>query len=387
VRLGSLLRRTALTPGEWVPALLLVLVGQQEVWAPLPGSGFPHPESWLPWHALGYLLTASAVCLRRRHPVGVLALIASVSAVEYLVAGAPEGLGTFLPILVSVYAVGRYAPVRELATAGPLALLAIAVHELRDPQFELDGPAVILWAALVMAYVAGHQLRRHSLRTRHATEAAVEQARAAVSDERSRIARDLHDVVGHAVGVIVVQAVAGTGQLDKGRYDGVRERLAAIEDTARQALTEMRRLVDVLDTSETSHAPAPTGESIDDLIDRVRGSGLETTLVTMGDRRALPPGIGLTVYRVVQEALTNTLKHSDNGPATVTLTYHRDAVEVDIVDSGRARARKADASHAGRGIAGMRERVALYSGRFEAGYAPGGGFRVRAHLPCPAESA
>jgi signal transduction histidine kinase len=327
------------------------------------------------------------VCLRRRYPVVVLAFIAAVSAVEYVVAGAPEGLGTFLPEVVSIYAVGRYAPVRELATAGPLALLAVAVHELRDPQFELNGPAVLLWAALVVAYLAGQQVRRYNLRTIQAAQASTEQAQLAVTEERSRIARDLHDLVGHAVGVIVVQAVAGTGQLDKGRYDGVRERLAVIEDTARQALSEMRHLVDVIDVTGTTHSPAPTGENVAELIGRARGSGLDATLITKGEPRRVPPGIGLTLYRVVQEALTNALKHSDNAPATVTLTYDRDAVEVDIVNSGPAHPTKPGASGIGRGIAGMRERVTIYSGRFEAGYEPGGGFRVRARLPCPAESA
>jgi signal transduction histidine kinase len=106
----------------------------------------------------------------------------------------------------------------------------------------------------------------------------------------------------------------------------------------------------------------------------------------MGERRTVPPGIGLTVYRVVQEALTNSLKHGDKTAASVTLTFHADAVEIEIVDSGSARPGKPEPSHVVRGIAGMQQRVALYSGRFDAGYEPGGGFRVHARLPCPRES-
>jgi len=372
-------------PADWLLPFVVALIGQQEVWAPLPG--FPHPTSWSWWHAIGYALAAATLCWRRRYPIAVLAIIAAIESVQYLVAGAPEGLATLLPPLIAVFACGRYAPTRDLAIAAPLGLLGIAVHELRDPQFQLDGAAATYWALIATAWPIGYQLRRHFQRAEHATQAVTQHAKAAVVDERARIARDLHDVVGHAVGVIVVQAVAGTAQLDKERYDGVRERLAAIEVTARQALAEMRRLVDVLDVADADSGTSGGGEppndvdaSLPDLVERVRAAGLDVRFAVVGPSRALPPGINVTIFRVVQEALTNTLKHAGAVTATVTVTYHDEAIEIEILDTGVVTGTTPN-GHRGRGLLGMRERVALYGGEVHAAARPGEGFQVHARMP------
>jgi signal transduction histidine kinase len=369
-----------LSPAEWGPALLVAAVGQQEVWAPLPG--FPHPDGWPAWHAAGYLLAATALCWRRRRPLTVLAAITIVEAIQYLVAGAPEGLGTLLPPLVAVFAVGRYATPRALPAVVPMMVLAVALHELRDPQFALDGAAVTYWAILAAAWPVGATLRRHADRAARATSRAADTARVAVSDERGRIARDLHDLVGHAVGVIVLQAVAGTAQLDKGRHDDVRQRLASIELTARQALTEMRRLVDVLDSGEDgAGAPADAADAdLPSLLRRMADSGLPVHYEVVGPPRPVPPAVALTAYRVVQEALTNTLKHAGPVPVSVTVTHLDDAMEVRVVDTGTGTP-AVPAQRGGRGLLGMQERLAIYGGSLSAGADADGGFRVLARIP------
>lgn len=355
-------------------------MGQQEVWAPLPG--FPHPDGWPAWHAVGYLLAATALCWRRRRPLTVLAAITIVEAVQYLVAAAPEGLGTFLPPLVALFAVGRYAPPRACLSAAPVALLGLVVHEMRDPQFIVGGAAATYWAVLAAAWPVGAGLRRHAQRAVHATSRAADTARVAVSDERGRIARDLHDLVGHAVGVIVLQAVAGTAQLDRGRYDDARQRLAAIELTAREALAEMRRLVDVLDSREEGvGVPGDAADAdLPSLLERMAHSGLPVHYEVVGPERPLPPAVALTAYRVVQEALTNTLKHAGPVPVSVTVTHLEDAVEVRVVDVG-AVPPPVPRQPGGRGLLGMQERVAIYGGSLSAGPREDGGFRVLARIP------
>lgn len=312
----------------------------------------------------------------------MLAVIALVSTVEYLALGAPEGLGTLLPPLVALFAVGRHAPPRDLVVAAPLAVLTIAVHELRDPGFRLDGSEIVLWAVLAAAWPIGAALRRGDERARqaHASRSALTEE--AVNAERARIARDLHDVVGHAVGVVVLQAVAGTAQLQKERYTDVQQRLSAIEGTARDALAEMRRLVDVIDGRASDEVIASaTTQSLPLLVDRLRSSGLDARLELSGPHRELPAGLELAAYRLVQEALTNAVRHAQGASVVVAVDYRPDALEIRVSDTGSGYHGGA-ATH-GRGLLGMRERVALYGGQLQAGPDLDGGFTVRALLPVP----
>ena len=187
----------------------------------------------------------------------MLAWIVTVLSLQYLAVGASEGLGAFLPLLIAFYSVGRYADIRALVAAGPLAALGLAVHELRDPAYHFGGSTVTFWIILAAAWPLGHAFRRRQ----HAQEVLSDRAEslerdrerrahAAVAAERARIARELHDVVGHAVSLIVLQAVAGLGLLDKNDTHQARTRLTTIEATARQALAEMRRLLELLDDGE-----------------------------------------------------------------------------------------------------------------------------------------
>ncbi|MEU4442697.1 sensor histidine kinase [Actinosynnema sp. NPDC050801] len=211
-----------------------------------------------------------------------------------------------------------------------------------------------------------------------------QQARIAVGEERSRIARELHDVVAHAVSVMVVQA-DGASYAIKTNPDLAEAAVRTIADTGRQALTELRRLLGVLrseDQSGTQWVPQPDAGDLHELAENCRAAGLPVRLETLGDLDALPAGLGLGVYRIVQEALTNTLKHAGSGAAaTVRVTQAGDHVEVEVTDDGFGTPHDLVAVSGGNGLIGMRERAGVLGGAIEAGPNPGGGWRVRAVLP------
>lgn len=357
-------------------------IGQLDVW--LPQVTLAQPVGARPVNSVGLLLTASALVWRRRAPLPVLAVIATVSSVQYLMVGASQGLGTFLPLLIALYSVGRYAERRALLVAGPVGSLALVVHESLDPNFEFGGPVLVFWLILAAAWPLGQTFRSRDLRAVVLTERAErlanerdEQARRAVSEERQRISRELHDVVGHGVSVVVVQAVAAAGLLDKERLVEARERVDSIERTARQALNEMRRLVGLLGEDEGDVAPQPGLDQLHALVDDVRRTGLAVHVCVPGALK-LPPGLDLTVFRIVQEALTNVLKHAQADHARVDIGLDGDILEVAIRDDGVARA--GPTSH-GRGLVGMRQRAALYGGQIVTGPDAEGGFQVQVRIP------
>jgi signal transduction histidine kinase len=221
-----------------------------------------------------------------------------------------------------------------------------------------------------------------------------ERSRRAVDDERERIARELHDIVTHHVSVIVIQAGAGLTALDR-RPEKARIALEAIDRTSREALTDMRRMLGMLGdapgtpgTSDEARAPMPRLERLGQLIEEVRAAGLPVELSLDGDRRPLDAGVELSASRIVQEALTNALKHARGARARVRLAYEPRAIEIEVTDQGGAGRRDLGEAtgSGGRGLIGMRERVALYGGDFDAGPTPTG-FRVHARLPIDPEPA
>jgi signal transduction histidine kinase len=237
----------------------------------------------------------------------------------------------------------------------------------------------LVWS---LAWVVSRRVRStRALRARAATlEAERERVAAqAVAEERGRIARELHDVVAHNVSVMVVQA-GGVRRLLQPDQVREREALETIELTGRRALTEMRRLVGVMRSNPNTadREPQPGLGSVDRLLEEIRNAGLPAKLEVTGTRVDLPPGLDLSAYRIVQEALTNALKHAGPAHATVTLNYGRDTLEIDITDDGLAKRTNGSGGH---GLIGMRERVGLYGGELEAGPQPEGGFRLRARLP------
>jgi signal transduction histidine kinase len=206
-----------------------------------------------------------------------------------------------------------------------------------------------------------------------------ERARRAVTDERLRIARELHDVVAHHVSVMGVQAGAARRVL-AADPDRAAEALAAIEESGRQAVGELQKLVGFLRSADETNgmAPQPTMDDLPRLLDQTRATGLPVELRTIGAPRPVTASVALSIYRIVQEGLTNALKHAGPVPTTVVLTYGLDSLDVEIVN---ARGTLRPSPGGGRGLLGMRERVAMLGGRFEAGATTDGGFRVAAGLP------
>jgi signal transduction histidine kinase len=217
-----------------------------------------------------------------------------------------------------------------------------------------------------------------------------EKADRAVSEERARIARELHDVIAHNVSVMVVQASAGEEVFDSNPARA-RESLSAVASTGRAALAELRRLLGVIRAEETSdggpsYTPQPGIDHLDELVRQVRETGLAVELSVLGQPRELPEAIGLCAYRIVQEALTNTLKHADASGAQVNVRYVADALELQVVDDGHG-APAMNGETPGHGLIGMRERVALFGGELTAHSRPGHGYEVRARLPLAEQTA
>jgi signal transduction histidine kinase len=235
---------------------------------------------------------------------------------------------------------------------------------------------VITLVVMVLVHrVVGDRERRAQLAERERDLA----AREAVVEERARIARELHDAIAHNVSMMVVQAGAERRVLD-GKSGTTHEVLETIERIGRGALTEMRRLVGMLRSDAGDPlAPQPGLEDLPLLVTQVSEAGLPVELQIEGERRELPVGIELSAYRIVQEALTNALKHAGQAQASVRVRYGVDSLELEIVDDGAGA--PAPVANGGHGLVGMRERVALYGGRLDAGRRPSGGFAVRVLLP------
>lgn len=351
--------------------------------------------------ALNAVIVAAMVvslALRRRAPLTVLAAnIVGEALLAYL--GYGPSVADIIAFLVAVYSVAAHRPLARSAIGGGAALIAFGVLMLSDP---LD--VNLLQYITNLALLVGVWWLGRGLRLRRAYLAELEDraqrlervregdARTARVEERARIARELHDVVAHHVSVMTVQAGAARRILDRDPESAL-EAMTTIEGLGRTALSEMRRIVGVLRTErDPEHtgrelAPQPGLHDIGGLIDRVRETGLMVQLWIEGEPRTLSPGVDLAVYRLVQEALTNTLKHA--GPqarAWVRIHYAGQGVNVEIEDDGRGAAAglPGNGDSAGHGLVGMRERVALYGGELRIGPRSGGGFEVRARFPLDA---
>jgi signal transduction histidine kinase len=293
--------------------------------------------------------------------------------------------------LIVVFNVALRRPLKLLAAACALTIAPVVVGAARYPKGSWDQQIVPQVWAITLVALLGIAVRSRQEYTSSLVERARrleverdQQARLAAAAERTRIAREMHDIIGHNLSVI-------TGLADGGSYAAAKsperagQALEAIATTSRQALAELRRLLDVLreeavPTAEL--APQPALTDLDQLVDGVRAAGLPVRLALRGRPGSLAPGKELTVYRVVQEALTNTLKHAGPGAAAaVDVTYGDDGVRVSVTDTGRGG--PVPEPGAGRGLTGMRERTSLYDGTLEAGPlpTPPGGWRVHLHLP------
>ncbi|MFC4057494.1 sensor histidine kinase [Planomonospora corallina] len=325
---------------------------------------------------------------RRRWPVPVFGVVALVCFVQWL-AGV-EATPVNLAVLVAMYAVASYRPLRWAVAAGAVAELGLAlafgrITEEPDPKMWASTSVfvVAVWLAGIYANTRRRYLESLEERAERAERERDQRARLAAAEERTRIARELHDVVAHNVSVMIVQA-DGAGYAIDSDPEQARLAVRAVSAAGRRALAEMRRMVGVLRTDaeavEGEYAPQPGLSQLDALMEQVRSSGLPVEVRVSGAVRELPEGEQLAVYRIVQEALTNTLKHGGPGSrAEVELEYGVRELVVRVADDGRGVA--APGGPGGHGLVGMRERVMVYGGSLEAGPRPGGGFRVVVRLP------
>jgi signal transduction histidine kinase len=342
--------------------------------------------------ALGYglvVLHTLPLVARRRFPGAVLAVCVASGLAFAALFMPPVFLGP--AVLVAVYSVAAYGR-RWVSLAGlVVAELGLAAVQLTPVRFERS-TFLLFMGILAVAWVLGRFVGDRQLyaarleeRTAELERAKQELARRAVVEERLRLARELHDVVAHAMSVIAVQSGVGA-HVAASQPEEVGKALAAIEATSRTALDELRRLLGVLrqdSEPQASLTPVPGLADLDRLLAEVGKAGLAVRLRVEGSPLQLPAGVELSAYRIVQEALTNVVKHAGPAHAQVTIGYRDQEVTVEILDGGRGAATPATDGRVGtgHGLIGMRERVAAFGGDLQVGPRPGGGFRVAARLP------
>jgi signal transduction histidine kinase len=363
-----------LRPGHWLALDYVIAIGYALT---LVAVLVRHPTGTpVPLALAAIAVVCLAMATRRRHPaVALIVVLLVLVALRW-------PYQTLLPAWFALYlvaVVGR----RRIAWAALAAMLIApaAVVPVFDRAFLLALISGLVWT---VGYAVGrHRAYERELRRHHArqAEAELDKARRGVVEERMRIARELHDVVAHSMSVITVQA--GFGHLVIDEHPGrARAALGAIETTGREALTEMRRLLGVLRDSGPDGAgalaPAPGITDLDHLVAQTAKAGVHVQLEITGRPRQLPVGIELSAYRIVQEALTNVVKHADTAAGRVTLAFGEHELSIEVTDDGRGRAA---ADGHGHGLIGMRERVHLYGGSLQAAPLPGRGFRVAARLP------
>ena len=333
-------------------------------------------------HVLIAVASAGVLAWRRSHPLLVAPVVQSLLALEAFVVVMPNVYVPIVVLLVALYSLAVYAPTWRSAVLPVMVVLAggvvVGAHDPEDP---LGSAATsVIFAALVLT--VGVVVRRYrtgteSMRTERDLAAA--EVRAVAAEERARIARELHDVVAHGMSVVALQAVGGRRVLDTDP-DQARQAFDAIERVTSDCLDEMRRLLGILraDDDRAPLAPQPTVDQIAGLVEQARAAGTQVDVTVSGDPRNLPPGVGLSAFRIVQEALTNALKHAPGAHLRLLIRYEETSVVVEVVDDGPG---DRGGSPRGHGLIGMRERVELFGGTLEVGTRSEGGFGVQARLP------
>jgi signal transduction histidine kinase len=375
--------------GRWADAALAVVLfalGQSQVWAGWADGGVgTTPHGHRVARALLMAGLTAPLAWRRRRPLAALLLICATIMVQVgaVVAYVPFLVG-LLPMAVANYSAAAHAPrVRLVGLAAVLG--AEAVIYTRIPSERVSGEVIFAVFVAVGTWVVGDVVRERLARADRAVGAAhrlaaEREAVAAVTlaEERARIARELHDVIAHSVSLMGVQAGAARTLLDT-NTEAARAALLNVEATARSSVGELHRLLGLLraDAPVEDRAPQPGLSRLAELVEQVRSAGLAVELVGCVPA-GLPPGVDLAAYRIVQEALTNALKHS-GAPTTVELGRDNGAVRIRVRDVGKTPGH--GGMGAGHGLIGMRERALIYGGSFEAGPDPAGGFIVLADLP------
>ncbi|MEU1480652.1 sensor histidine kinase [Streptomyces sp. NPDC001668] len=393
VVLAVLLTVVALVVASRYPGDGPVQVSRMEYGAPVPPApprppvpGMEEPASQ-PWALV--VLSALPLAARRRFPLTVFAVVVGAA----LAIGDEASWINVLTCVIGTYTAVMHSRYRAGAMAGLVVAAVLAGVAFRSTQPVLPGwssPGVVLLVAGVVASVV--RLGRRRLAASRDRFAALERAhgeatRRAVEEERARIAAELHDVVTHNVSVMVIQAGAARKVMDAAP-ERSKEALLAVEAGGRAAMAELRHVMGLLAAPDTGRAdssadglePQPGLGQLDALIDRVRAAGTPVGVAVTLPPEPLPPGVDLTAYRVVQEALTNTIKHAPGAEALVTVGWSGDLLEIEVTDSGAVRD-GAPGDGNGRGLIGLRERLAVYGGALTAGPTPAGGFRISAVVP------
>src|SRR3954464_3829379 len=373
-------------PVRWRPSrgdlALAALVGLLGLQGASDADGVKDPA----WAVIGLIeCTALPLAWRSLWPLPVLGITLVAAVPGDLLVGGLQLAGPG----IALYPVAPHHDRRVSLTATAVTALALAVsaasRAAENPFF-----AIAIYLVLAAAWAIGDNVRRRHayLRRVRAREARMEEeqqerARVAVAEERARIARELHDVISHNVSVMVLQAAAGADVFAT-HPERSREALGSIETAGREALAELRRLLSVVQApagEEPDLAPPPGLTRLPELVERVRATGLEVSVTVTGDRRELPAGLDFSASRIVQEALTNTLKPGRASSARGDRRFGEHVLEVEIVDDGTASGESNGATGRGHGLIGMRERAAVFGGELQAGPHPGGGFTVRASIP------
>jgi signal transduction histidine kinase len=369
-------------------ALVLALAGQAELWA---GSG-PAPGATV---VVAALVATAPLLLRRRFPFAAPALVFAGLALISLAdpEAVPRGTSfTLFALMLAFWAAGAQRERQQAVAGAAIGLAAVIVivasggrgGVVQTGDLELS---LFVWSIIAVGLPLGaFALHARAQGAAELEERAdriererAERTHAAVAAERARIARDLHDVIAHSVTVMTVQGGAARLLLDSDPRRA-REPLLVVEETGHQALADMRRLVGIVyeREREPALAPQPGLTDLPSLAGRLRRAGLPTDLVVEGAPETLPPGVEVAAYRIVQEALTNALKHAGPARARVTVSYEPDALWLEVTDDGPGTGEPQPGGH---GLVGMRERVALYGGELDVGPRATGGFGVRARLP------
>ncbi|MCO5985421.1 histidine kinase [Actinoallomurus spadix] len=337
------------------------------------------------WHLILAVLTAMPLVARRRYPVAAFWVVLGATQLYHLHPGYDPSF-TFAACLIAAYSAVMYSPHRSLALAGALAgaVLLAADHEGVVPSIR---PGVVTFLVLIPAGLAANAMHTWKQRVRILEEERETTTRRAVERERSRIAQELHDVVTHNVSMMVVQAGAARKVL-KTAPERAEQAMLAVESGGRTAMTELRHVMGLLtmngddpdQVGAEDLAPPPGLHQVPALVERAREAGVEAELTVTGSPVPLPAGVDLAAYRVVQEALTNTVKHAAGARVAISVTYGPRDLRIEVTDTGGTPTASAR-SGSGRGLIGLRERLAVYGGTLEAGGLPAGGYRLCAVLP------
>jgi signal transduction histidine kinase len=368
-----------------IAVALAVLIELQFILGDQPG---PEADAV---NLIGGLALTLPLAWRRRAPLAMICVFLAAGVINEVLDGGlfsfpADGHGEIPPFatlvtgVVAFYSLGAHAGERDARAGLALGLAALWAIVVVSGQVDF-GSFFFSTALALIPWLVGRNLRARAMRLAAAEREQEQRTRLALSHERARIAREFHDVVAHSVGVMVIQAEGARRVLDRDP-ERAREALDSIEHTGRTALDEMRRSLGVLrrDDPEPELEPQPGLHDLDRLLDQAREGGLEVDVEMEGEPRELPQGVDLSAYRIVQEALTNAIKHAGPVRTRVTVRYGEDELELEVSDDGPGPSANGEAG-SGHGLVGMRERIASHGGELRTGPGAEGGFVVHASLP------